>query len=351
MSDDIQKIVRKICKRNVRTITKYDLTNDDGITNRISFGNSGICRCDVVYSDGEEQTFVAKRKSRKIILNGLKILGGKDIALCLRLAANHKVLGFDKSYLRETDFYKNLDASLQSYLIPAYGYYRNGVTDKHVLLLKYVDAPRKITAQDYKLVFDAVTDFHKAYYGQPEKVKSLGANCYGARDYGKCKWALSRMFRRLDGDNRKVFGATKTGAIARFLQNIDREFIPYHRTLTHNDFSPRNMFIDDGLYIYDWELACYQNPEHDLIEFLVSVMHDVSDWQLREMIGYFKKTLSEKLGKQTDENTYAKILRFNALEYAGIRLTLLRLADLKFGLGYIGQITANMSRLMDFLQI
>lgn len=348
----MRKIVRKIFKRSIQTIKKCNLTNDEGITNRISFGNSGIARYDVTYSDGESQTFVGKYKSKKIIKKGLGILSGKQPTLALRLAINHKVLGFNKSHLRETDFYKNLDASLKNYLIPMYGYYRNRLTDTHVLFLKYIDAPKKITAKDYKPAFDAITDFHKAYYEQPEKAERLGVNCYGSRDYKKCKRALLKMFQRLDSDNQNVLKPTQTLKVARFLQNIDCEFIPYHRTLTHNDFSPRNLFFDGGqLYIYDWELACYQNPEHDLIEFLVSVMHEVNDEQLREMILYFKQILFEKIGKQIDEQRYTQILRFNVLEYAGIRLTLLRLVNLQFGLPFIGQMTANMGRLMDFLRI
>lgn len=348
----MQKIIQKICKRSVRTITKDNLTDNDSITNRISFGSSGICRYNVIYKDGGAQIFVGKHKSKKIILRGLRILSGKNLALALRLAVNHKVLGFNKSYLRETVFYNNLDGSLKSYLIPMYGYYRNRLADTSVLLLKYIDAPQKITAKDYKPAFDAITDFHKAYYEQPEKAGKLGANCYSARDYKRCKWALIKMFQRLDKDNQSVLKQPKTSKIVQFLQNVDREFIPSHRTLTHNDFSPRNMFREgEQIYIYDWELACYQNPEHDLIEFLVSVMHEVNDDQLREMIAYFKQVLLKKLGKQMDERQYAQILRFNALEYAGIRLTLLRLANLQFGLPFIEQMTANMSRLMDFLRI
>lgn len=348
----MQKIVQKICGKSIRSLTKYDLTGDDGITNRISFKGSGICRYDVGYAGGDNEVLVCKRKSKNIILKGLRILSGKDPVLALRLAVNHKVLGFDKSYLRETDFYINLDDRLKSYLIPMRGYYRNTFTDTHVLLLKYIDTPKKIAAKDYKLAFDAITDFHSEYYEQPQKADGLRVNRYDAKDYKKCKRALVKMFRRLNADNQAVFGQAKADRIEKFLKNIDREFIPYHRTLTHNDFSPRNAFLGgERLYIYDWELACYQNPEHDLVEFLVSVMHEASDEELSEMIAYFKRVLSDKLAKQIDEQSYERILKFNALEYAGVRLTLLRLANLRFGLPYIEQTTANMSRLMDFLGI
>ena len=49
------------------------------------------------------------------------------------------------------------------------------------------------------------------------------------------------------------------------------------RTLIHNDFNPRNVCLrptHDGprLCVYDWELATYHIPQHDLVEFLLFVV-------------------------------------------------------------------------------
>jgi thiamine kinase-like enzyme len=43
------------------------------------------------------------------------------------------------------------------------------------------------------------------------------------------------------------------------------------RTLCHGDFAYVNMKINKGqLKLFDWELAGYYNPEHDLIHFLLN---------------------------------------------------------------------------------
>ena len=348
----MRKISQKIWNKNIRKIEKKSIMYSDGITNQVAFGKPGICRYDVTFSDGTAQSFVAKRKSRKIILNGILLLSRYNAKIGLMLVKDHTVFGFNKSFLRETLLYKKLDPALQKHLIPVFGDYQNGLTDTYILLLKYIRSPRKVTSADYKTVFDAITDFHSAYYGRSDSVSKFKLNNYSARDYKNCKGALMTMFSELESSNRRIFTPAQLRKLTGFLRNIDREYLSFHKTLTHNDFSPRNIFFDgEKLCFYDWELACYQNPEHDLIEFLVSVIHEVKDAQVREMIGYFKKTLLGKLGIGIESRKYTQILRFNALEYAVNRLTLLRLVNKKFGHSSIEQMTVNMSRLMNILKI
>ena len=65
--------------------------------------------------------------------------------------------------------------------------------------------------------------------------------------------------------------------IRRFLDGFDEALSAMERgprTLTHNDFNTRNICLrPEGpgprLAVYDWELPCVQNPQRDLIEFLV----------------------------------------------------------------------------------
>lgn len=348
----MRRIAQKLWNQKIQRIEKKSIMDNDGITNQVAFGKPGICRYDVLFQDGSMQTFVVKRKSRKIIVNGIRLLGRHNLRIGLLLIKNHTVFGFNKSYIRETLLYKSLDVSLKNYLIPVYGDYQNRLTDHYILMLKYISGSRKVTAADYTTVFDAITDFHRMYYGKSEFAARCGLNDYSAKHYSDCKAVLLAMFEELERSDQSAFHPVQIHKITRFLQNIDREYLPFHKTLTHNDFSPRNIFcVGDKLYIYDWELACYQNPEHDLIEFLASVIHEAEDEQIYEMIRYFKKTLLEKLGIEIESQQYAQILRFNALEYTVNRLSLLRLVNQTFKQSVIDQMTRNMSRLMDILEI
>lgn len=348
----MRRIAQKIWHQKIQKIEKKSILNNDGITNQVAFGKPGIYRYDVLFQDDSMQTFVAKRKSKKIIVNGIRLLSRHNLRIGLLLIKNHTVFGFNKSYIRETFLYKNLDVSLKNYLIPVYGEYQNRLTDNYILMLKYISSSRKVTAADYKTVFDAITDFHKMYYGKSEFAAKCRLNHYSAKNYSDCKAVLLAMFDELESSNRSAFSPVQIHKITRFLQNIDKEYLSFHKTLTHNDFSPRNIFcVGNKLYIYDWELACYQNPEHDLIEFLVSVIHEVEDEQIYEMIRYFKKILLKKLGIEMESQQYAQILRFNALEYAVNRLSLLRLVNKTFKQSMIDQMTMNMSRLMDIFEI
>ena len=43
-------------------------------------------------------------------------------------------------------------------------------------------------------------------------------------------------------------------------------------------------FNGENIIIYDWELAAYGNPEHDLIEYLSFVLHEFSDSEVYDIM-------------------------------------------------------------------
>ena len=350
-----QMIIEKIFKQKVCNIQKNILDNDkDSITNKVSFGKPSIYKYNIQLKNGTKKSFVGKWKSKKIIINGIKLISGNDMKMAIMLAKNHKVFGFNQSHLREMIFYKNVDTPLNKYLIKTLGYYRNKITDTYFIAMNYVSDSKKITAGDLTKIIDGITDFHKIYYNSPTAINKLCLNHYERKDYRRAKKVLSVMFDKLDDSNQKIFGLDKTFKIKIFIQNIENEYqkVLFHQTLTHNDFSPRNIFLkDEKICFYDWELACYQNPEHDLIELLVSVMHELNDSEIKMLIEYFKEVLLRKLDINIDDKQYFKIIKFNVLEYTVNRLTLLRMADKKLKLKFISQMTWNISRLMDILDI
>ncbi len=347
-----KKIITKIFHKKISKLKASVLANDDSITNKVAFSKPSIYTYETEFNNNTKMTFVGKWKSKKIIINGIFLIGNKDIKITTLLTRNHKIFGYNKSYIREILFYKNINSDLKKYLVNTKGFYSNNLTDTYFIAMDYMTNTEKIVKEDYKKILDAITNFHKEYYNQKSSVKELCLNYYEIEDYKKCKKVMLEMFDKLD--NEKFFDANKILKVNNFIKNIDNEYkqVLFHQTLTHNDLSPRNMFINNGkIYIYDWELACYQNPEHDLIEFLVFVLHELKDNEIKNLIEYFKKVLCEKLNIEIDSDTYKKIIEFNVLEYVVNRLTLLRRANNKLKLQFIEQITTNISRLMDILKI
>ena len=164
---------------------------------------------------------------------------------------------------------------------------------------------------------------------------------------------MKRMFRHLAKENISLFGEKKTVAIEAFIDNLHNESaaVSFHRTLTHNDLSYRNISCCDSVIIYDWELACYQNPEHDIIELLISLLHELSADEVRSALSYHRQRLSELTGVSLTDKQYAVILRFNMLEFCINKLSMLRIAARRIPLPYIEQFTRNTSAMMDILDI
>jgi small subunit ribosomal protein S2 len=91
--------------------------------------------------------------------------------------------------------------------------------------------------------------------------------------------------------------------------------LSFPMTLTHNDFNPRNLCLRRGgvlpaTVLYDWELAFFQNPQHDLIEFLVFVLEDGTP--RRDYLRYADFYL-ENLERRRDAGEFDRLPKKEAL--------------------------------------
>ena len=184
---------------------------------------------------------------------------------------------------------------------------------------------------------DVIIKFHKQYYGKKECCDIYRLNYYTNHDYKRSRKLLSYIFHKIEN----------------FLENIHiyHKNLPEHRSLTHNDFTTRNIFfLKEDLLIYDWELACYQNPEHDLIEFLIFELHKFADDEVRELIAYYKNNLLSALNINIQKADYERILEFNTLEYIVNKLSVYRLADVSLKLAFIKQMCKNAARILVIIE-
>jgi thioester reductase-like protein len=84
----------------------------------------------------------------------------------------------------------------------------------------------------------------------------------------------------------------------------DMEQLPH--TLIHNDFNPRNLALRQGptgplLCAYDWELAAWSIPQHDLAELLCFVLPaDCSRQSVRDCLELHRQTLERAAGCRLD---------------------------------------------------
>ncbi len=119
-------------------------------------------------------------------------------------------------------------------------------------------------------------------------------------------------------------------------------------TLTHNDFNPRNICFrpeKDGLrpVIYDWELAFIQNPQHDLIEFLVFLFDpETSMEEYDRYIEIYLGYLEENIGALINRNKFMSVLHLNAVHLAIVRFNLYLLGHNLLNFSFMDRVYRNL---------
>lgn len=328
------------------------LQENHGITGRIAYSKVGIQRYHAVFSDGSEVRFVGKRKTSRIVFNGMCMLSAGDPMLFLMLARSHKIFGYNRSVLRESRLYGAFDGELRALVPQVYGSTASLLARESLVAM--AELPKEANRQVLYPALAAAAGFHAKYYGDDKNAAKLLLNRYTAADYRRTRGCLRRIFDKLSKENEQCFGAEKIDCIHRFIDSIHTEFaaVSHRRTLTHNDYCVRNLRMHaKGLIIYDWELACFQNPEHDVVELLLSVMADMSDEEVLQALEYYRETFAGLTGMTCSDAEFAASLRFNTLEYIVNKLSLLRHACRSLGCSDMELLAAQAARLMELLEI
>lgn len=335
--------------REINELVKLPLEEDNSLTGKTSLGAPPISKLRIFFKDAEVCDVIVKSKSSKVILNGIKLLNfEKSGNLFYHLLRYHRILSFDHSFLREISFYNHIEKDLRSSLPHVYGTYQNRLKDRYLIVMREfckVEVSGKELA--YR-VLDSILPFHLAYYGKKESVARLKLNCYSLKDYERSRFLLRTLFEGF-GDENRLYFQENLSYLMIFIENIHirKGALGEHFTLTHNDLSPRNLYFDgNGVILYDWELAAYQNPEHDLIEYLCFVLHDFSDSEVFELMTYYKENLFEALNLTMSDGQYQKILEFNAAEFIVNKLSVYRRAGKTFPLDFIDDLCRNAARLL-----
>ena len=325
---------------------------EDGISNRFSSAQAGVMSYTAELSDGTVCRFIGKKKSSRIVANGILMLCERDLTLLLLLALNHRILGYNGSALRESKLYAAFEEPLEQYLPDILGSAARPLFgDCFIAMEEFPHAAPE--APQLCPVIDAILPFHAKYYGDESFCRRHGVNIYNRSTHRRSRSMLKRMFSHLSEENTAVFGEDMMADINAFIDDIHAEYaaVSFHRTLTHNDLSYRNISCGDRVIIYDWELACFQNPEHDIIELLISLLHQLSAGEITDALRYYRERLTELTGVSLTDEQYVAVLRFCTLEFCVNKLSMLRIAARRILLPHVQQLTKNTASMMDILNI
>lgn len=348
---NINKTITKIYGKRPVFVASDPVAGDNGMTSRISSNAAGVMRYSVEFADGSTVRFIGKRKSVRIIINGIRMASDGDPLLALRLFFHHKIFGYNGSSLREAILYATPGLLSEAHIPKIDGYVFSQVTGRCFIAMEVLPESDPADRSCLRLL-DYLAEMHAEYFGKADRIPYL--NSYTPADYRSMRRILRKMFDRLSDENEKIFGKDLTGVIHRFIARIDEEYsaVADRRTLTHNDCCSRNICITkDSIKLFDWELACCQNPEHDVMELLISIMETMSDKAVLNALEHYRDRIEELTGVELTRAEYHKLLRFNTLEFCVNKLCMLRLAGRDLYIRMPRKLAVQTARMIRLLEI
>lgn len=348
------KDLQKNFDKEIIDIKQEKINDISSISNQVAMKKIGIYCLNIFFKDGCDEKTILKIKSKNILKNGINLLSKSNLKLKIGLLLNHKIFSYDNSCKREIQIYENIDNLLKNNMIKYYGSFIDSRENTYNLIFKYYDFKKeKLTFGIAKKILENITNFHVFYYNRKDLIKKMKLNNYSKKDYKRAMKNIKMIFDFNNEENIQYFGEVRTKKILNFIKNIDKYVskYSYHKSFTHNDFSTRNIFYsNEKILFYDFELACYQNPEHDLIEFLIYELENFNKNEILELISFYKDTLLNKINVRIDKEEYKQILLFNTYEFIINRLSLLRLASKTIEINFIDKLLINSNKLLDILE-
>ncbi|MFD2672143.1 phosphotransferase [Marinicrinis sediminis] len=270
------------------------------------------------------------------------------------------IFGFEGATGREIEVYTKADSALLTYCPVIYGVRNEPDQDAHVILMEdlsdcshfnTITQPEQWDAQHIECVLNDLADLHSVYWNQPPG-EGWGAEVTGAGavDYSDATELLLALTTYNHERYPQWISDELYKRMRTFIEQLPEHaatMADYHQTLTHNDFTTRNIALRSStkqLVVYDWELARYQNPQHDVLEFLIYAL-DGEDTvkQMDHYLNGYRKQLERVTSQSLDPVEFARITMLNALELLTVRYNLYLLANNLLHLPYMERVYGNLA--------
>ncbi len=305
-----------------------------------------------------------KNSDSEVLKNGYQIakLSGDDNLPGL-FAAQEQIFGFNNSCLREIEFYSRMNPKIKRFCPNILGTKTDPSRDLYAILmedlkdeshLNTINNPSLWKDPDIKSVLSDMAAMHSVFFDRFDTIpKQIGISGLDEVS-GKRSIRLLTSLTELNGQRYpdlfdKELIQTCTAFIKKIGHNISA-MKKFHMTLVHNDFNPRNLCLrtkrdKKQLVLYDWELVSFQNPQIDLVEFLVSVLpENYSLNTFYQFVDHYRVCLQDQVETQIPEDEFINVLHLNALYLAVTRYNLYLLAHNILNFKFINRIYSNLTR-------
>lgn len=364
----------------VERAEKGALDNGSGIISRLTAENtSGLYGLHPyklgVNTQGKRATIATvlkiKASDNKIIEIGTKVarLTGEDTLPGLYESQSH-VFGFDHSAVREVAFYSAASKQILQFCPKIHGTACNHEREIYAVLMEdlspYMNAdalmdPSYWDSALIETVLSQMAAMHAVYFNRYDAVPE--AMKIAKLDESELVGALPLLSELTAYNSARypnLFPPDAHRLYREFLAQLRgkvRRMREFPMTLTHNDLNPRNLCLRDKdqfprLVIYDWELAVFQNPQRDLIEFLAFVLGpDVPVDEYVRYAAFYQKQLEMKTGREFSTELFMEVLHLNALYFAVVRLNLYLLGHNLLKLDFIERVCLNVAAFVEGVSV
>ncbi len=259
-----------------------------------------------------------------LMLNSMAAMCDPRLAQAYNQFRNH--VGFKQCHLRELVVMAQLDERFTRNTPTTWFTLHDAEREAYVIVQEYLhDMELMDTADDtsgwtrahIESAISGIAEVHSIWYGRDEEL--LGQPWLGEVPNTAAMKEKTRLWEMLavhaveefpewfDERDSKIFRAA--------VYSIDKwypELDAMPKTLTHNDFNPRNIaFRRQGgqlrLCAYDWELATVQVPQHDLAELLVFTLDETATLeQVDHYVEFHRQMLQQATGHDIDQDQWRR---------------------------------------------
>ncbi len=312
----------------------------------------------------ESKRVVLKIKSDSADLTelgaGISRLSGEDRLPGLFEAQLH-IFGFDNTHIRELEFYRSIHPTISQFCPKILGTLRDDSRGTYAVLMEdltnfsnidTVNHPELWTKKAIENVLADLSQIHSIYFNKYEAVPDLMLiNTIEVNTMTDAADFLKELLHYNHTRYPHLINNSLYNICNSFIDNMHfylGQMDRYFKTLTHNDFNTRNICMrnadNSGLVVYDWELACFQNPQYDVIEFLVYALCeniDINDFDY--YIEYYRKSLENECNITLDKESFEHIMVLNALKLCTVRFSLYLLVHNVCSFTFMDRIFTNLS--------
>ena len=305
-----------------------------------------------------------KPTGRQLVTLGAQVarLTGEDTLGGL-FESQYHIFDLENANVREIGLYQKKDEGLTRYMPHVFGTRCDNRRKIYAILMEdlggcshlhTVDNPSAWQPPHIRKALDTLSDIHAIYWDRPEALpESVPIERIDLPRYQ----ASATLLNELTSFNAMRYPDLMTAVLKGSLQQVLSDLPGFVKqlqqqpmTLTHNDFNPRNLCIrsdkdSSKMVVYDWELAMFQNPQHDLVEFLIFVLDgDAPISVFDSYTDQYYHMLADKVTNLPEKEAFDHGLFLNAVDLALIRFNLYLMGHNILHFNFIERVYGNLCR-------